>query len=308
MREYLGELSMKHYMHLNEKPFLKIRKGSKTIELRLYDEKRKKLQVGDYIEFENISNPEQHILAEIVSLHVFDSFENLYKELPLDRCGYARNEMKTASASDMNLYYSLEEQSKYGVVGIEFKVVEKHDSGIIAVSRFLSFVLRHKPDAVGITLDSNGWARCDELIEGVSKTHPITWDLLEKIVETDDKQRYSFNIDKTLIRANQGHSIDVDVELEKVVPPQYLWHGTAEKYVESIEESGLIPKTRLYVHLSSDFATAQKVGARHGRVVVYRIDASKMHEHGFEFFKSANNVWLVKFVPAMYLCRDNREE
>ena len=94
----------------------------------------------------------------------FESFENLYKELPLDRCGYARNEMKTASASDMNLYYSPEEQSKYGVVGIEFKVVEKNNIGIITVSRFLSFVLRHKPDAVGITLDSKEWAKVDELI------------------------------------------------------------------------------------------------------------------------------------------------
>jgi len=299
---------MKHYMHLKEKPFLKIWKGSKTIELRLYDEKRRKLQVGDHIEFENLSNPEQHILAEITSLHVFESFENLYKELPLDRCGYARNEMKTASASDMNLYYSPEEQSKYGVVGIEFKVVEKYNIGIITVSRFLSFVLRHKPDAAGITLDSKGWAKVDELIEGVSKTHPITLGLLEKIVETDDKQRYSFNIDKTLIRANQGHSIDVDVELEKVVPPQYLWHGTAEKYVESIENNGLIPKTRLYVHLSSDIATAQRVGARHGQVVIYRIDALRMYEHGFEFFKSANNVWLVKSVPAMYLKREDIEE
>ena len=131
---------------------------------------------------------------------------------------------------------------------------------------------------------------------------------MEKIVETDDKQRYSFNIDKTLIRANQGHSIDVDVELEKVVPPQYLWHGTAEKYVESIEKNGLIPKTRLYVHLSSDISTEQRVGARHGQVVIYRIDALRMYKHRFEFLKSANNVWLVKSVPAMYLKREDIEE
>jgi putative RNA 2'-phosphotransferase len=141
----------------------------------------------------------------------------------------------------------------------------------------------------------------DELIEGVSKTHPIDMDFLEKVVATDDKQRFSFNDDKTLIRANQGHSIDVDVELEKLAPPQYLWHGTAEKYVESIEKSGLLPKTRLYVHLSADIETAKKVGVRHGKTVVYRVDAQKMHSQGIDFYKSANQVWLVKSVPTEFL-------
>lgn len=294
---------MKHFMHLKEQPFQKIRDGHKTIELRLYDEKRRCIQVGDQIEFENLSDREQRIVANVVALHVFDSFEKLYDALPLDRCGYARNEIGKASAADMNAYYSPEEQARYGVVGIEIEVVNRRDAGSIAVGRFLSLVLRHKPNAVGITLDPHGWARVDELIEGVSKTHPIDFELLEKIVKTDDKQRYSFNEDKTRIRANQGHSVDVDVEPEKVVPPQYLWHGTAEKYVAGIEETGLIPKTRLFVHLSSDVDTARKVGARHGKVVIYRIDALKMHQHGAEFFRSANGVWLVKSVPKEFLTR-----
>ena len=106
-----------------------------------------------------------------------------------------------------------------------------------------------------------------------------------------------------MIRANQGHSVDVDVELEKVIPLRFLWHGTAEKYVQSIEENGLIPKTRLYVHLSSDIDTARKVGTRHGAVVVYRVDALKMHQAGVVFYRSANQVWLVKSVPKEYLVK-----
>lgn len=117
-------------------------------------------------------------------------------------------------------------------------------------SKYISLVLRHKPDVIGITLDEHGWANVDELIAGVSKTHPINMDILEQIVSEDEKHRYSFNEDKTLIRANQGHSIPVDVELEEKEPPEILFHGTGEKYVDSINKSGLIPKSRLYVHLS----------------------------------------------------------
>ncbi len=135
-------------------------------------------------------------------------------------------------------------------------------------SKYLSLILRHKPEVIGITLDEHGWADVDELISGVSKTHPLTRELLEKIVAEDEKQRYSFNDDKTLIRANQGHSICVDVELEEREPPAILYHGTGEKYVPSIDRIGLIPKSRLYVHLSADVATAVKVGQRHGKPVV----------------------------------------
>lgn len=126
-------------------------------------------------------------------------------------------------------------------------------------------------------------------------------DILEEIVRTDEKERYSFNEDKTLIRANQGHSIPVDVELEKVEPPEELWHGTGEKYVSSIDEIGLIRKSRLYVHLSKDKETAVKVGSRHGKPVIYTVKAREMYQDGYEFFLSKNGVWLTKEVPVKYL-------
>ena len=120
------------------------------------------------------------------------------------------------------------------------------------ISKFMSLILRHKPQVIGIELDEHGWADVEELIAGISKSHTFNMEMLEQIVETDNKQRYSFNEDKRLIRANQGHSIPVDVELEECVPPEYLWHGTGMKYVEAIDKQGLIPKSRLYVHLSKD--------------------------------------------------------
>mgnify|MGYP004443711221 FL=1 len=129
--------------------------------------------------------------------------------------------------------------------------------------------------------------------------------MLEEIVRTDEKQRYSFNEDKTLIRANQGHSIQVDVEFPEEVPPKYLWHGTGEKYVCFIDEQGLIPKSRLYVHLSPDYDTAVNVGARHGKPVVYRIKALKMYKDGYRFYRSVNGVWLVKEVPVRYFKRES---
>lgn len=168
-------------------------------------------------------------------------------------------------------------------------------------SKFISLILRHKPEIIGITLDEHGWADVEELIRGVNKTHPLTQESLEEIVRTDEKQRYSFSEDHTLIRANQGHSVPVDVELKKVRPPEYLYHGTGEKYVASINQHGLIPKSRLYVHLSEDFETAVKVGTRHGKPVVYRIDAEQMVSDGFSFFCSVNGVWLTKGVPVRYL-------
>ena len=172
-----------------------------------------------------------------------------------------------------------------------------------STSRFISLILRHKPQVIGITLDEHGWADVKELIDGVNRSegHYLDQELLEEIVRTDEKQRYSFNEDHSLIRANQGHSIPVDVELEKRTPPDILWHGTGEKYVASIKEGGLLPKTRLYVHLSSDMETAKKVGSRHGKPVVFRVDCRQMEQDGYEFYLSANRVWLTKEVPAAYL-------
>lgn len=169
------------------------------------------------------------------------------------------------------------------------------------ISKYISLILRHKPETIGITLDEHGWADVNELIDGIRKSTDFDMSMLEKIVAEDEKQRYSFNEDKTLIRANQGHSIPVDVEMERKDPPAILWHGTGEKFTESIDSVGLIPKSRLYVHLSSDQETAQKVGARHGRPVIYQVDAEAMKKAGYEFFLSANGVWLTKAVPPQYL-------
>ncbi|MCD8015870.1 MAG: RNA 2'-phosphotransferase [Lachnospiraceae bacterium] len=170
-----------------------------------------------------------------------------------------------------------------------------------STSKYMSLILRHKPEVIGITLDEHGWANVDELIEGINRTHPLTMEILEQIVRDDGKQRYSFNEDKTLIRANQGHSIPVDVELEEVEPPEILYHGTGEKYTDSIDMQGLLPKTRLYVHLSGDYDTAKKVGQRHGKPTIYRVLSGKMYKEGILFYRSVNGIWLTKFVPVKYL-------
>ncbi len=174
-----------------------------------------------------------------------------------------------------------------------------------SVSVFISLILRHKPEEIDITLDEHGWAEVDALIEGINRTkkYGLTMEILEEIVRTDNKQRYSFNEDKTLIRANQGHSVNVDVELKECEPPEYLYHGTGEKYVESIMREGLIPKSRLYVHLSKDTETAKNVGSRHGKPVIFRINAGQMYRDGFIFYCSENGVWLIKGVPAERLER-----
>ncbi len=169
------------------------------------------------------------------------------------------------------------------------------------VSKFISLILRHKPETIGITLDEHGWALVSELIAGVSKTHAMSMEDLERIVAEDEKQRYSFNEDKTLIRANQGHSVPIDVELEQVEPPEILYHGTATKYEEKIDREGLISKSRLYVHLSGDEETAKKVGSRHGKPVIYRIRSGEMHQDGYVFYRSVNGVWLIKAVPVKYM-------
>ena len=178
---------------------------------------------------------------------------------------------------------------------------------LIQTSKFISLILRHKPETIGISLDEHGWADVRELIEGInaSGNYHLDMEMLEEIVRIDDKQRYSFNDDHTLIRANQGHSIPVDVELEEVIPPDILYHGTGEKYTASIDQQGLLPKSRLYVHLSADIETARKVGARHGRPVIYTVDCRQMTKDGFTFYLSRNQVWLTRSVPPVYLKKVN---
>ena len=171
------------------------------------------------------------------------------------------------------------------------------------VSKYMSLILRHKPETIGISLDEHGWANVEDLITGIAKDNEFNMEILEEIVRRDEKQRYSFNEDKTLIRANQGHSIPVDVELEEWVPPEILWHGTGEKYVESIDREGLISKSRLYAHLSKDEDTAIKVGSRHGKPVIYNVKAKQMYDDGYKFYLSVNGVWLTKEVPVKYLIK-----
>ena len=169
------------------------------------------------------------------------------------------------------------------------------------MSRYISCILRHKPHIIGIELDKNGWAKTDELIKGINKTRFITFDMLDEIVRTDEKQRYSFNCDKSMIRANQGHSVKVDVELEEKEPPYILYHGTGEKFCDSIDKEGLIPNGRLYVHLSNNKETAYSVGSRHGKSVIYIVHSRDMSKAHFKFYLSKNGVWLTKRVPPYYL-------
>lgn len=167
----------------------------------------------------------------------------------------------------------------------------------IQLGKFISLILRHHPEQIGIKLDKHGWADVEELINGINKDSAcnINKDILENIVKTNDKQRYSFNEDHTKIRANQGHSIKVDVELKEVIPPKILYHGTAERFMSSIIASqGLTPQSRLHVHLTEDKELARKNGSRYGKPVILKVDTQKM---GIKFYKSENNVYLVNCVP-----------
>lgn len=163
--------------------------------------------------------------------------------------------------------------------------------------KFLSLVLRHQPEKIGIALDGHGWAKVHEILIGMN----LTMEELEHIVETDEKQRYSFSEDKTLIRANQGHSVDIDLELEPRRPPEFLYHGTVGQFLPSIREQGLQRQSRQYVHLSPDTETAEKVGRRRGAPVVLQVAADRMHADGYEFFLSENGVWLTRAVPFQYI-------
>ncbi len=172
---------------------------------------------------------------------------------------------------------------------------------LIKNGKFLSLILRHKPEVIGISLDEHGWANVFELIAGIKKNRHFDMNMLEEIVRTDNKQRFAFNPDHTKIRANQGHSIEVDVELKEQNPPEVLYHGTGTKNVSSILKKGLFPQSRLYVHLSKDIHTAIDVGQRHGKPAVFTIQAGDMSRKGYKFFLSENRVWLTKYVPAEYL-------
>ncbi len=170
------------------------------------------------------------------------------------------------------------------------------------LSRFLSLVLRHQPDKLGLTLDAQGWAQVDELMSALQINNPsLSLDDLKRMVATNSKQRFAFNEEMTKIRANQGHSIPIELGLEQQIPPNVLYHGTAKQNVPSIAAHGLTKQQRHHVHLSTDKQTALTVGQRHGKAVVFEVMAGQMSQAGFKFYVSDNGVWLTDHVPYEYL-------
>ncbi len=174
------------------------------------------------------------------------------------------------------------------------------------LSKWLSYVLRHDPRSAGLTLDSAGWTTVDELLAAAQRSHHgMTRQELQVVVTTSDKQRFAFNDDHSRIRANQGHSIPVDLQLPVMVPPDVLYHGTTERFIASILHDGLRPQQRHHVHLSAETKTAVSVGGRHGKPVVLRVDAARMQADGHVFRRSENGVWLAEHVPPNYLGRED---
>lgn len=172
----------------------------------------------------------------------------------------------------------------------------------IKISKFLSLILRHKPENIGIALDAQGWADIDELLEKAAQNgRTFSRQVLDDVVQTNDKKRFVLSDDGTRIRAAQGHSLDLDIQFEPQRPPARLFHGTAERNIESIFAQGLNKMARHHVHLSADRDTAFKVGIRYGRPVILLVDAARMAQRGFVFYLSTNGVWLTEHVPAEFL-------
>lgn len=173
---------------------------------------------------------------------------------------------------------------------------------LIRISKYLSKHLRHTPHKLGLTLAPGGWVEVAALLSACRHHQfPITPAELDEVVAQNDKQRFSFDPSRTRIRANQGHSVDVDLQLTSLEPPPTLYHGTGQKSVESILEQGISRMNRQHVHLSADVETALKVGARHGKPVILEVNTGQMHRDGHLFFRSDNGVWLVDQVPPVYL-------
>jgi putative RNA 2'-phosphotransferase len=178
------------------------------------------------------------------------------------------------------------------------------DKRLVTVSKFLAKYLRHAPDELGLTLRPGGWVPVDDLL-AAARSHgfPISYDELVEVVETSDKRRFAFDVSGELIRANQGHSVEVDLQLEEAVPPELLYHGTVERFLPSILAEGLVRGQRHHVHLSKDVETARTVGSRRGKPVILSVGAGRMHQDGHTFFLSTNGVWLTDAVPPGYLSR-----
>jgi putative RNA 2'-phosphotransferase len=176
------------------------------------------------------------------------------------------------------------------------------DKHLVEISKFLSFVLRHEPQAIGITLDAQGWVAVDELLAAAARHgQSVTRQQLEEVVATSDKRRFCLSPDGRLIRANQGHSVEVDLGLVPLEPPELLYHGTVVRFLDSIRQRGLLRGKRHHVHLSADRETAARVGRRRGRPVVLVVASGRMHRDGHPFYRSENGVWLAETVPPQYL-------
>lgn len=167
------------------------------------------------------------------------------------------------------------------------------------VSKFLSYILRHNPDHIGISLDLEGWALIDDIINKADMN--LSYEIIQDVVSTNKKQRFSVSSNGMYIRANQGHSINVNLGLKPKCPPDILYHGTAKKFLHSILEKGILPQQRLYVHLSYDIKTAEAVARRHGKPVILEINSKKMYGAGHTFFLSENGVWMAQKVPIQYI-------
>jgi putative RNA 2'-phosphotransferase len=183
------------------------------------------------------------------------------------------------------------------------------DDRLTKISKFLSYVLRHKPEHIGLVLDAQGWANIEELMTCHSfkyGTLLLKQDILD-VVASCEKSRYELSADQLRIRAVQGHSIIVDVGLTEDEPPARLYHGTAERFYPTIRVDGLKPMSRQHVHLSADFTTASTVGRRHGSPKVLIIDAERMYREGIKFWRSTNGVWLVHEVESKYIIKPIKE-
>lgn len=175
-------------------------------------------------------------------------------------------------------------------------------SDFVKMGKYISLILRHKPEIINLKIDEHGWANVDDLLKGINNSgRYISKEMLNMIVETNNKKRYQYNNDHTKIRANQGHSIRVDVELHEKVPPDVLYHGTAQEYLDKIRKSGIRKMKRLYVHLSRDIETAMKVGKRHGQPIILVINTKAMINDGYKFYYSNNGVWLCDDIAYSYI-------
>ncbi|NIR50683.1 RNA 2'-phosphotransferase [candidate division KSB1 bacterium] len=176
------------------------------------------------------------------------------------------------------------------------------DRKIVKISKFLSYVLRHRPKAIGLEMNPQGWVSVEDLLSAANKAGvPLNRCLLQEVVERNDKKRFSFSENGRWIRANQGHSIDVDLGLRPRKPPEQLYHGTTQRFVKSIKQKGLLKGNRRHVHLSKDVDTAMKVGQRHGRPVVLTVLSGEMYRAGHTFYLSENGIWLTDCVKPQYL-------